>query len=44
MSFIKFIVHLTAKLNFCSYFLYFLTDLADIDLHIMSVKVAVCFR
>lgn len=29
MSSIKLIVHLTAKLNFCSYFLYFLTSLAD---------------
>ena len=29
MSSIKLIVHLTAKLNFCSYFLHFLTNLAE---------------
>jgi len=31
MSSIKLLVHLTAKLNFCSYFLHFLTDLAEIQ-------------
>lgn len=29
MSSIKLIVHLRAKQNFCSHFLYFLTDLAE---------------
>jgi len=42
MSSIKLIVHLRAKLNFCSYFLYFLTDLAESQYRSPYVSMSCC--